>query len=64
VERILQNTPDERTTLLFSATMPREILSIARRYMGRYQTVSVESEQMTTELTDQMYFEVTWMWTM
>ena len=59
VERILQNTPDERTTLLFSATMPREILSIARRYMGRYKTVSVESEQMTTDLTDQMYFEVT-----
>ena len=33
IETILERTPTERQTLLFSATMPEEIQRIARRYM-------------------------------
>ncbi len=33
LDAILRNTPKEKQTLLFSATMPKEIVSIAERYM-------------------------------
>jgi ATP-dependent RNA helicase RhlE len=33
ISRILQSVPKERQTLLFSATMPAEILSIATKHM-------------------------------
>ncbi len=58
IEIILKATNTDKTTLLFSATMPREILNIARKYMREYDVVSVRKQEMTTELTDQIYFEV------
>ncbi len=33
IDAILQNTPSEKRTWLFSATMPREVAKIAKRYM-------------------------------
>ncbi len=30
IEEILSHTPDDKSTLLFSATMPRDILQIAK----------------------------------
>jgi superfamily II DNA/RNA helicase len=35
IERILTKTPDERQTMLFSATMPSEIVSLSRKYLHR-----------------------------
>ncbi|MFC5718810.1 DEAD/DEAH box helicase [Streptomyces gamaensis] len=35
VERILTMLPDSRQTMLFSATMPGAVISLARRYMDR-----------------------------
>ena len=58
VEKILEYTPDNKNTLLFSATMPREILSIARRYMGDYETVKIESKTTISENITQIYYEV------
>ncbi|KAA3595957.1 MAG: ATP-dependent helicase [Calditrichaeota bacterium] len=58
VEEILEATNEDRTTLLFSATMPREIKQVAKKYMREYELVAVKAEQITTELTDQIYFEV------
>lgn len=58
VKAILTVTNPERKTLLFSATMPREILAVAKRHMKKYDLVRVAAEQQTTELTDQIYFEV------
>ncbi len=58
IEAILEFAPAERQTLLFSATMPKTIIGIAKRYMREYDTISVKSEQVTTSLTDQIYFEV------
>ncbi|PKL13993.1 MAG: RNA helicase, partial [Spirochaetae bacterium HGW-Spirochaetae-6] len=58
VEHILEQTPKEKTMLLFSATMPDEILRMAKKYMGDYETIKIKNQQMTTELTDQIYFEV------
>jgi ATP-dependent RNA helicase DeaD len=58
IEEIFQQTNKEKKVLLFSATMPKVILNIAKKYMGDYQLVSVKTTQMTTIQTTQLYFEV------
>lgn len=58
IEFILQHTPPKKRTMLFSATMPERIVSIARKYMKEHKTLAVKKEQLTAELTDQIYFEV------
>lgn len=58
IENILGYVNKTRQMLLFSATMPQEILSIAKRFMGEYDLVRVKKQQLTTSLTDQIYFEV------
>ncbi len=58
IENILSHANKERQMLLFSATMPNEILQIAKRFMGDYDIIRVKKQQLTTNLTDQIYFEV------
>lgn len=41
LEEILKSTPNEKNTLLFSATMPKEISAIANRYMKNPTEISV-----------------------
>ena len=41
MDAILAATPDERQTLLFSATMPREIVGMTKRYMKSPEEISV-----------------------
>jgi superfamily II DNA/RNA helicase len=42
VERILELTPPGRQTMLFSATMPGEVVTLARRYLSRPTHVRAE----------------------
>lgn len=58
VEKILKTTPKEKRMLLFSATMPPEILRISKKYMQKYEVIGVKKQELTTSLTDQIYFEV------
>jgi len=58
VETIMEKTPDSKRTMLFSATMPTPILNIAKKYMGEYEILKVTQDKLTTEQTDQIYFEV------
>ncbi len=58
IEKILKHTNDTQKMLFFSATMPRSILAIAKKYMGEYKTLKVENKEETTALTEQIYFEV------
>ncbi|MBN1635257.1 MAG: DEAD/DEAH box helicase [Deltaproteobacteria bacterium] len=58
IEAILAHTPADRRTMLFSATIPRQVLTIARRYMVDYETIIVERKQKAEDLTDQIYFDV------
>ena len=58
VLEIMEQTGSEKRTMLFSATMPPEILRIAKKYMGEYQVIRAVSEQLTASQTDQIYFEV------
>lgn len=58
IEMILSETGPEKQMLMFSATMPPQIMSIAEKFMGEYEIVRVKKEQLTTTLTEQIYFEV------
>ena len=58
VREIMENTSKQKRTLLFSATMPEEIMQIAKRYMGEYEVFEVSKGQLTVSQTDQIYFEV------
>ncbi len=58
IETIFRETNKEKKVLLFSATMPREILQIAKKYIGEYELIAAEKTEITWEQTDQTYFEV------
>jgi superfamily II DNA/RNA helicase len=58
VERILELTPAGRQTMLFSATMPGEVVTLARRYLSRPMHVRAEQhdEPELVPLTTQHVF--------
>jgi len=58
VEIILKKTPKERQTLLFSATMPRPILDLTRKYQRNPEFVKVVPKQLTVPNVEQYYLEV------
>jgi superfamily II DNA/RNA helicase len=45
VERLLRQTPDDRQTMLFSATMPGEVVTLARRHMHRPTNIRAEEPE-------------------
>ncbi len=58
IDFILGKTNSSRTTLLFSATMPKVIDKVAKKYMRGYEKILIEQKQVPVDLTDQIYFEV------
>ena len=58
IETILASTNDDKKMLFFSATMPNEILKVAKKYMGEFDVMRVKATELTTNLTEQIYFEV------
>ena len=58
MEEIMKHTNSDKRTLLFSATMPQKIKDLARKYMDGYELVKAKKETLTTNLTEQIYFEV------
>lgn len=58
IEYILEDIPLERQFLLFSATLPSEILQLAQRYQNNPEIVKVTQHELTTPDVDQKYFEV------
>ncbi|WP_370327171.1 DEAD/DEAH box helicase [Euzebya sp.] len=56
VEALVEMCADERQTLLFSATMPSQIVSLARRYMSKPTFMRAEVEEVTIAPKTQQYF--------
>ncbi|MFG1948045.1 DEAD/DEAH box helicase [Nonomuraea sp. NPDC048826] len=54
IERIFKLIPAERQTMLFSATMPGEIVSLSRKYLSRPTHVRAEIESGEAEATPQV----------
>ena len=57
MEEIMKVLPAERQTLLFSATMPRPILSLTKKYMKAPKNVTVSKDELTVPLIEQCYYE-------
>ncbi|MGN0276184.1 MAG: DEAD/DEAH box helicase [Hominisplanchenecus sp.] len=58
IETILKDAPQERQTILFSATMPQPILDITRNYQKDAVMVRVVKKELTVKNIDQYYYEV------
>jgi ATP-dependent RNA helicase DeaD len=58
IETILSEVPTERQTVLFSATMSPEILSITHLYQNNPELIKVIHKQLTVPSVEQFYYEV------
>ncbi len=58
VEKILAETPTERQTALFSATLPARIRSLADRFMRNPKPVTIKRSTLTLTTTEQRYYLV------
>ena len=58
IESILKEVPEERQTLLFSATMPKAILDITKKYQKDSKLIKVVRKELTVPNIEQYYYEV------
>ena len=58
IEYILEDIPFDRQFLLFSATLPPEIMQLAKRYQSNPEIVKITKHELTTPDVEQKYFEV------
>ena len=58
IDEILENVPEDRNTLLFSATMSREIERIAKGYLHDYKEIVVGSRNEGAEHVNHIYYMV------
>jgi ATP-dependent RNA helicase DeaD len=58
IEFILQAMPKERQTVFFSATMPRAIQELIKKFSRDPQTIQIEQKAMTVPTVEQVFYEV------
>nr|QGT51284.1 RNA helicase [uncultured Firmicutes bacterium] len=58
IETILNDMPQQRQTVLFSATMPDEILALTRKYQKDPVTVQINPRTVTVNTIRQEFYEV------
>ncbi len=58
LDKILSETPDNKQTLLFSATMPKEVARIAREYMKESKEIRVGEKNAGAENVSHAYYTV------
>jgi ATP-dependent RNA helicase DeaD len=58
ITTILAETPPERQTLLFSATMPAAIVTISKRYMTSPKRVQMDAQAIVASGIKQIFYEV------
>ncbi len=58
IETILNETSSERQTVLFSATMPKPIIDLTKKFQKSPEFLKVPSKELTVEKIEQYYFLV------
>jgi ATP-dependent RNA helicase DeaD len=58
IETILQATPADRQTALFSATLPPEIRRLANSYLRDPQSIAIQRKELTVATIEQRYYLV------
>jgi ATP-dependent RNA helicase DeaD len=58
IDIILEKVPEEKQTILFSATMPKEILELTSKYQKNPIHIKVSHKELTVPSIEQYYLEV------
>ncbi len=58
IEEILETTPSNKKTLLFSATMPKSIKDIVNKYIKDHDLITIERKELTNPNIKQMCYKV------
>ena len=58
IETILSSMPEERQTVFFSATMPKPIMDLTKKFQKNPEVVRVLRKELTVENVSQVYYEV------
>jgi ATP-dependent RNA helicase DeaD len=58
IKDILSNTPDDKSTWLFSATMPKEVSTIAKKFMHKPEEITVGSKNAGAVTVQHEYYVV------
>ncbi|MCH8475636.1 MAG: DEAD/DEAH box helicase [Opitutales bacterium] len=58
IQKVLEQMPAERQTVLFSATIPRPIAELIKTFTTNPTTVKIESQQMAVPEIEQVWYEV------
>ncbi|MEN8905550.1 MAG: DEAD/DEAH box helicase [Clostridiales bacterium] len=58
IDVIIEKIPNKRQTILFSATMPREILELTKKYQDNPVKIKVFHKEVTVSNIEQFYLEV------
>ncbi len=58
LDAILEKTPDKKRTLLFSATMPKEVARISKNYMNNPVEITVGKQNAGAENVHHIYYHV------
>ncbi len=58
IKSILSHTPEEKSTWLFSATMPKEVAQIAKKFMSKPHEITVGHKNQGASTVAHFYYEV------
>ncbi len=58
IEAILRQTPSDRQTLFFSATLPKAVLALTKKYQRNPQFIRIETRGLTVAQVRQEYYEI------
>ncbi|MCR5102695.1 MAG: DEAD/DEAH box helicase [Butyrivibrio sp.] len=58
IETILEGMPEERQTALFSATMPKPILEITKKYQNNAEYIKMTPKEITVKSIEQSYYRI------
>lgn len=58
INKILKAVPQNHQTVLFSATLPKEIMAIARNYQHEAQHIAIKQDTLTVKSVEQFYTTV------
>ena len=58
IEEILKTVPKERQTVMFSATMPKQILDLSKKYLKNPEHIKVVHKEITVPNVNQYYIEL------
>lgn len=58
IEKILNTIPADRQTIMFSATMPRQILELSKKYLKHPRHIKVVHKELTVPNVNQFYIEL------